>query len=67
MRRSRRARTAGELDARRRARHAKVRANAFRLAAAVLVAALLVVLGLVATEPPGERVLSGRAGEVRTR
>jgi hypothetical protein len=56
-----------EFDARRRARRAKVRANAFRLAAAVVVAALLVVLGLVATDPPGERVLSGRAGEVRTR
>jgi hypothetical protein len=58
---------ADELDARRRARQAKVRVNAFRLAAAVVVAALLVVLGLVATDPPGDRVLSGRAGEVRTR
>jgi hypothetical protein len=56
-----------ELDARRRTRRARVRANAFRLAAAVVIAALLVVLGLVATDSPGERVLSGRAGEVRTR
>jgi hypothetical protein len=56
-----------ELDARRRTRRARVRANAFRLAAAVVIAALLVVLGLVATDPPGERALSGRAGEVRTR
>jgi hypothetical protein len=55
------------LDARRRARHAKVRANAFRLAAVVVVAALIVVLGLVATDSPGDRVLSGRAGEVRSR
>jgi hypothetical protein len=55
------------LDERRRARHAKVRANAFRLAAAVVVAALLVVVGLVATHPPGDRPLNGRAGEVHTR
>jgi hypothetical protein len=58
---------ADELDARRRTRRAKARANAFRIAAAVLVAGLLLVLGLVATDPPGDRVLSGRAGEIRTR
>jgi hypothetical protein len=57
----------GELDERRRARHARVRANVLRLAAAVVVAALLVVLGLVATDPPGDRVLNGRTGEVRPR
>jgi hypothetical protein len=56
-----------EVEARRRTRRAQVRANAFRLAAAVVVAALLVVLGLVATDPPGERSLNGRAGEVPTR
>lgn len=58
---------ADELDARRRTRRAKVRANAFRLAAAVVIAALIAVLGVVATDPPGERPLSGRAGEVQTR
>ena len=58
---------ADELDARRRARHAKARANALRVAVAVVVAALLVVLGLVATDSPGDRTLSGRSGEVRTR
>jgi hypothetical protein len=56
-----------ELDARRRARHAKVRANAFKLAAAVVVAVLIVVLGVVATDHPGDRTLSGRSGEIRTR
>src|SRR5688500_3006302 len=48
---------ADELDERRRARRSNVRANAFRVAAAVVVAALLVVLGLIATDPPGERTL----------
>jgi hypothetical protein len=55
------------LDGRRRARRAKVRANASRIAAAILVAALLLVLGLVATDSPGGRVLHGRTGEVHTR
>lgn len=58
---------ADELEAQERARKAKVRANAFRIAIAVVVAALVVVLGVVATDPPGDRTLSGRAGEVRTR
>jgi hypothetical protein len=56
-----------ELEARRRARKVKVRSNALRVAAAVLIAALLLVIGLIATDPPGDRSLSGRAGEVRTR
>jgi len=58
---------ADELDARRRAHKAKVRANALRIAAAVVVAALLVVIGLLATDSPGDRTLSGRSGEVRPR
>ncbi|MGH2824346.1 MAG: hypothetical protein ACRDLY_15285 [Thermoleophilaceae bacterium] len=57
----------GELAARRRTRHAKVRADALRLAVAIAIAGLLVVLGQVATDPPGERVLQGRAGEIHTR
>jgi hypothetical protein len=56
-----------ELEAQRRARKAKVRGNVLRVTAAVVVAALLVVLGLVATDDPGDRKLSGRAGDVRTR
>jgi hypothetical protein len=57
-----------ELEARRRARQARRRADALRLAATLAAAAVLVVLGLlVATDPPGERVLQGRTGEVRTR
>lgn len=58
---------ADELDARRRAHKAKVRANAVRATAAVAIAALLLVLGLIATDSPGDRPLNGRAGEVRTR
>jgi hypothetical protein len=56
-----------ELDAQRRARHAQVQANVLRVAAAIVVTALLVVLGLLATDSPGDRTLNGRAGEVRTR
>jgi hypothetical protein len=58
---------ADELEARRRARKTRVRANALRISVAVVVAALLVVVGLVATDPPGDRTLQGRAGEVRPR
>jgi hypothetical protein len=58
---------AEEMEAQRRARSLKVRSNALRVAAAVAIAALLVVLGLIATDPPGDRSLSGRAGEVRMR
>jgi hypothetical protein len=58
---------ADELDARRRAHKAKVRANVLRITAAAVVATLLVVIGLLATDSPGDRTLNGRAGEVRTR
>jgi hypothetical protein len=51
----------------RRARWDTARANALRLVAAVAVVALLVVGGLkVATDPPGDRVLHGRMGEIHT-
>ncbi len=56
-----------ELETQRRARKAKVRSCALRVTVAVVVAALLVVVGLVATDPPGDRTLQGRAGEVRQR
>jgi hypothetical protein len=56
-----------QLAAARRARRARRRADALRVAAAVAAAALLVALGLLVADPPGDRVLSGRAGEVRTR
>jgi hypothetical protein len=58
---------ADELDAQQRARKVKVRSNALRIAAAVAMAALLLVLGLIATDSPGDRPLNGRAGEIRTR
>jgi hypothetical protein len=49
----------------RRARRRRARANLLRLAAALAVVALLVVGGLqVATDPPGDRVLKGRTGEI---
>jgi hypothetical protein len=49
----------------RRARRKRMRAIALRLVAVVAVAALLVVAGLaLVTDPPGERVLQGRGGEV---
>jgi hypothetical protein len=49
----------------RRARRERMRAAALRLAAVVALSVLLVVAGLaLATDPPGERVLQGRAGEV---
>jgi hypothetical protein len=56
-----------ELDAGRRARHVEGRANALRLAATIVVAALLVVVGLLVADPPGDRVLHGRTGEIHTR
>jgi hypothetical protein len=57
-----------ELAERRRARRSKARSDALRVAAAMVVAALLVVLGLqVAADPPGDRVLHGRTGEIHTR
>ncbi len=36
-----------------------------RLAGAVAVTALLVLAGLQLTDPPGDRALSGRTGEVK--
>lgn len=51
----------------RRARRDRARADALRLTAAVAVVALLVVAGLqLATDPPGDRVLHGRTGEIHT-
>ena len=52
---------------RRRARRARARYDALRLAGAVAVSVLLVVLGLeVLSDPPGDRVPFGRTGEVHT-
>ena len=57
-----------EGEARRRASRRKARVDAARLAAAIAVAALLVVIGLqVATDPPGDRVLNGRTGEIHVK
>jgi hypothetical protein len=57
----------GDLAERRRAKLRKTRSDALRVAATVAVAVLLVALGLVvATDPPGERTLYGRTGEVHT-
>lgn len=51
----------------RRSKRAKVRSDAVRFAAAVAVVALLAVAGLrFATDPPGDRVLHGRMGEIHT-
>lgn len=53
-------------EARRRAKREKTRRDALRLAAVVAVAALLVAAGLqFIPDPPGERVLKGRTGEIR--
>jgi hypothetical protein len=50
-----------------RARGATARADALRVAAAVLVAAILVFAGLeLIPNPPPDRVLNGRTGEIRT-
>jgi hypothetical protein len=58
----------GDPQERRRAKLRKSRVDTLRVAAAVLISALLVVLGLtLATDPPGERTLYGRAGEVHVR
>jgi hypothetical protein len=49
----------------RRARRERMRAAALRLAAVVVLSVLLVVAGLaLLTDPPGERVLNGRTGEI---
>jgi hypothetical protein len=58
----------GDPRERKRAKLRKARGDRLRVAAAVLISALLVVLGLaLATDPPGERTLYGRAGEVHVR
>jgi hypothetical protein len=51
-------------EERRRTRARKARTDALRVAAAVAVVGLLLLLGLVATDSPGDRTLHGRAGEV---
>jgi hypothetical protein len=57
----------GDLDERRRAKLRQTRTDALRVAIAVVVSLLLVALGLVVlTDPPGERTLYGRTGEVHT-
>jgi hypothetical protein len=51
----------------RRDKRERVRADAIRLGAALAVVALLVVACLLfATDPPGDRVLQGRTGEIHT-
>jgi hypothetical protein len=57
----------GEVEERRRARGAKLRGDALRFAAALAVVALVVVGLLIATDPPDDRVLYGRTGEVHPR
>jgi hypothetical protein len=57
-----------EGEVRRRAARRKASVDALRFAAAAAVVALLVVLGLqVATDPPGDRVLQGRTGEIHVK
>jgi hypothetical protein len=56
-----------EVEERRRARHAKLRLDALRLAAALVVAALVVVGLLASTDPPEDRTLYGRTGEIHPR
>ena len=54
-----------ELAARRRAQRRRGRRDALRLAAALAVIAMLALAGWLATEPPFDRTLFGRTGEVR--
>lgn len=55
----------GDLRERRRARLRETCANALRVAVAFAVAVVLVLLGLeLAVDPPGDRTVFGRAGEV---
>jgi integrase len=55
-----------EAEQRRRIRRRKARLDALRIVAALVVAAVLVLLGLeFIADPPGDRVLQGRTGEVR--
>jgi hypothetical protein len=53
-------------EERRRARRARARADALRLAGAIAVVALLLFAGLQAAADPGGRVLHGRTGEIHT-
>jgi hypothetical protein len=53
-----------ELAARRSARRRRARSDLVRLAAAVAVMALLLLVGWMATAPPGDRPLFGRTGPV---
>jgi len=53
--------------ARRQARRARARRTALRTLAAFAAIALLVVLGLFATDRPGDRTLYGRTGEIHGR
>jgi hypothetical protein len=55
----------GDAETLRRARRRRARGAGLRIAAALALAAVLVVLGLqVAKDPPGERTLYGRTGEI---
>jgi hypothetical protein len=55
----------GDVAALRRARRRRSRGAALRVALALAVAALMVVAGLtVVSDPPGERTLHGRTGEI---
>jgi hypothetical protein len=53
------------LAERRRERRRRKRLAALRTAAMLAVVALLLAIGLVATDSPGDRTLSGRTGEVQ--
>ena len=54
-----------ELAARRQAQRRRGRRDALRLAVAMAVIAALALAGWLATEPPFDRTLFGRTGEVR--
>ena len=55
----------GDAAALRKARRRRYRGSALRVALALAIAALLVVAGLnVVADPPGDRTLHGRTGEV---
>jgi hypothetical protein len=56
------------LEDRRRDRDRKRRRDGFRIAAAVLVAAVLALLGITyLSDPPEDRVLKGRSGEIHVK
>jgi len=54
-------------EERRRARRRRARSVALKTAVGLAAVALLLVLGLVATDHPGDRTLHGRTGEIRVR